>query len=93
MPRLPIATADAFLDGRAARGPATFHTDGVRAWSYDTCVAEHGPAGVVYLNATRYSVTTARHVRALRAACLARGIVPVERKYIPIGTRSCRPLP
>jgi hypothetical protein len=60
-------TLNAFVAGKSARPAASIWTDGVRIFSYLTCIAERMPDGGILLNRTSYSVTTTIHQNALAA--------------------------
>ena len=75
--------AEAWANGKRARS-ASMYSDGVRLYSYFTCIAERWNGETIF-NATRYSVTTScKHYHARNAVAIA----TKEVKDVPIGTHS-----
>jgi hypothetical protein len=67
----------AFEAGKALKQCSAVWTDGESVFSYGTCIVTPVPGGLAF-NATKYSVTTSGHQRALYTALLPRVIVHLQ---------------
>jgi len=72
--------------GQACHKTPSIWTDGERIMSYGTCILQN-VGGQLYLNRTRYSVTTTIHQNAL-AAYFGDRVIEIDR--VPLGARHLR---
>lgn len=79
---------EAFLRGqRAANSTGSLSSTIDCLYSYSTCIAEYNKDGILYINGTKYSNTSSRHVTLLKRAMSCRNpkiVFNVERNSVHI---------
>lgn len=75
-----------FINTRIALGKGSLQSDGMKLYSYLTCIAEWDKDALL-INITKYSPTTSHHQNLLKRHCDRLGIDYIEiNKSLPKGT-------